>query len=119
MNREQLLAVMQETARPKPTPVEVPKWGTVYVRVRTLEEVDADGEKESKAQEADKKDNRTRRLARAVCKVLCDEQGNRLFDSDEHVDLIAAQPYHVMQAVLSAAGGKEHEDEGKSEGASS
>jgi hypothetical protein len=118
VNREQLLAVMQETARPKPTPVEVPKWGTVYVRTRTLEEVDADADKESKAQEVDEKDNRRRRLARAVCKVLCDENGKRLFDSDEDVDLIAAQPYHMLRSVLAAAGGEE-EDAGKSGCASS
>ena len=116
MNREELLAVMQETARPKPTPVEVPKWGTVYVRSRTLEEVDADAEKETAAQEADTKGNRHRRLARAVAKVLCDEQGNRLF-TDDDVDLIAVQPYHILRHVLAAAGGDE--DEGKSEGASS
>ena len=116
MNREELLAVMQETARPKPTPVEVPKWGTVYVRSRTLEEVDADAEMEAKAQESDTKDNRHRRLARAVCKVLCDEHGNRVF-TDSDVDLVAAQPYHLLRSVLAAAGGDE--DEGKSEGASS
>lgn len=110
---------MQET-RPKPTPVDVPKWGTVYVRPRTLEEVDADAEKEQKAQEQDTSQSRSRRLARAVANVMCDETGARLFSSDNatDIDLLASQPYHIMRLILAAAGG-EDEDEGKSEGASS
>lgn len=116
MNREQLLAVMQATTA-KPIPVEVPKWGTVHVRSRTLEEVDANAENEQKAQEQDKTDNRHRRLARAVMGVMCDEQGNRIFSADD-IDLIAAQPYNILRKVLAAAGG-EDEDAGKPEGASS
>jgi hypothetical protein len=118
MNREELLAAMQGTTA-KPIAVDVPKWGTVYVRSRTLEEVDADAENESKAQEQDKADNKHRRLARAVMNVICDEQGNRVFTADD-LDLIAAQPYFILQKVLAAAGGQqEEEDEGKSEGATS
>ena len=116
MNREQLLAAMQGTIA-KPMPVDVPKWGTVYVRSRTLEEVDADAENEQKAQDQDKSDSRHRRLARAVMRVVCDEQGNRVFGEDD-LDLIAGQPYHILRRVIAAAGG-EDEDAGKSEGASS
>ena len=116
MTREELIAAMQGTTS-KPIAVDIPKWGTVYVRPRTLEEVDADQGNETKAQEQDKSENRQRRLARAVVKVMCDEHGNRVFGADD-IDLIAAQPYHLIIRILAAAGGEE-DDEGKSEGATS
>jgi hypothetical protein len=116
MTREELIAAMQGTTS-KPIAVDIPKWGTVYVRSRTLEEVDADAENEQKLQERDKSENKRRRLARAVMNVMCDEQGNRIFIDDD-IDLIAVQPYHMMRRILAAAGGEE-DDEGKSEGATS
>jgi hypothetical protein len=116
MTRDELIAAMQATTA-KPTAVDVPKWGTVYVRSRTLEEVDADAEKEEQAQAQDKAENKHRRLARAVANVMCDEQGTRIFNGAD-LDLIAAQPYYILRKVLTAAGG-EDDNEGKPGGATS
>lgn len=114
MNREELLQGMRALAEVKPMPVTVPKLGTVYVKPRTLEEVDSDSEHEASEQEKDKSSNRHRRLARAVAHVVCDENGARIIDplNDEEIELLCVQPYYVLRKILNAAGG-EGEDEGK------
>lgn len=115
MNRDEFLQAMRAMADVKPTPVPVPKLGTVYVKPRTLEEVDADSEREAAEQEKDKSENRHRRLARAVAHVVCDESGARIIDpqNNEEIELLCAQPYYVLRKILNAAGGGD-EDEGKS-----
>lgn len=120
MNRDELIAAMRALAGQKPAALDVPKLGTVYVRPRTLEEVDADAASEVAAQKRDEDEGRHRRLARAVANVICDENGQRVLDASkgEDIDLLASQPYYVLRRILNAAGGGE-EDEGKPAGASS
>ena len=99
MDREALIAAMQLAAEgaQKPRPVDVPVWGTVYVRDVTVGEVDGDVEDG----DADKKT----RLARAACRVICDETGARLFDAKnaDDVALLSGQPWSVLQKVLAKA----------------
>lgn len=81
-----------------PRPVEVPGWGTVYVRPLTVEEVDA-------AADAKPSDAGKWRIARGAARVLCNDAGERLLDpaNDEHVALIARQPWTLLQRVIEAA----------------
>jgi len=108
MNREDLIAAMQATASPKPVAVAVPAWGTVYVKPPTVEEVDAATEV------ADPDDGKKRRLARAAARVICDEQGQRIFDPSiaSDVELLAVQPWSMLQLVLAAADGRKADDSG-------
>lgn len=96
MDRAALLAAMQAAAGAKPVPVDMPAWGgTVYVRQLSVADVeDASGE--------DRSDKRN--LCRAAARVLCDQDGARLFDPSSAVDLqlLAQQPWTVLQRVLDA-----------------
>jgi len=99
MNRDELIAKMKVTAAQKPTAVTVPGWGKVWVRSLTVDEVDAQDEDTN-----DKKD-RTR-LSRGAARLICDENGKRMFDPEnpEDVKLLAAQPWNLVQMVLAASG---------------
>lgn len=95
MNREKLIAAMRANAAPKPVAVQINGYGTVYVRKLTVAEVDAQTEEASKGN----------KLARAAARLLCDEEGVRLFnpDSEEDVKLLASQPWEDVSEILSAA----------------
>lgn len=96
MDRAQLIAAMAAAAAPRPRVVSVPAWGgDVHVRSLTVAEV------EDQAIEKDDK----HRLARAAARVVCDAEGNRLFDpkSDDDIALISQQPWAVLSTVLDAA----------------
>jgi len=108
MNREDLIAAMQATASPKPVAVAVPAWGTVYVKPPTVEEVDAASDT------AESEDGKKRRLARAAARVICDEQGKRMFDptAASDIELLAVQPWSMLQLVLAAADGRKADESG-------
>ena len=92
--REELLEAIRATATQTPRAVVVPKWGTVYVRDITVGEVEE--------QTADTDGNDKMRFARAAARVLCDETGALLFDSNdhEHVAMLAKQPWKLLRKVL-------------------
>ena len=94
MNRDQLIAALRETANEKPRSVET-KWGTVYVKSLTVGEVDAQTD-----DTADGKDKN--RIARAVARILCDENGERMFNPDDPADiaLLAKQPWKLLRTVI-------------------
>lgn len=102
MNREQLLEAMRATAKPKLIPVKVDGWGTLHVSPPTVEEVD----EASNHVEPDEGKKRT--LSRAAARIICDEKGKRLFDpqSKADLDLLATQPWSMLQKVLAAAEAK-------------
>lgn len=106
MNRDELIAAMQATAAVPPVSVKVKGWGTVYIRQVMVSEVEED------PAEADKQDKN--KLARAAAKVLCDENGKRLFspDNEADVELIAKQPWRMLRKVLEAAGSQYGDDSG-------
>lgn len=100
MDRAALIAAMKVTAAEKPVAVTVPKWGEVYVRQLTVAEVD------EQSADTDAKEDK-HKLARAACRVLCDENGDRIFDpaSKDDVSLVASQPWSILRKVLSASDG--------------
>lgn len=100
--REELIDAMRATAAEAPRAVEVPKWGTVYVRDVTVAEVE-----EFTGDTADKKDKQ--RIARGIARILCDENGVRLFDPDDADDvaLIARQPWKMLTKITAIAEGGE------------
>lgn len=100
MTREELIAAMQATRAPKPIQVTTEKWGIVYVKPRTVEEVDADSQNDK----GEDGENKKRRLARGAARVICDENGRRIFDpeSEEDLSLIAEQPWSMLQSLLAA-----------------
>lgn len=98
MDRATLIAAMEAAAVAKPVPVEVPAWGgTLHVRRLSV----ADMEEASSAERPKDKRN----LSRAAARVLCDEAGQRLFDpsNEADIDLIARQPWAVLQQILDAS----------------
>lgn len=108
MNREELIAAMQATANPQPVPVPVAGWGTLHVKPPTVEEVDA-------AQDVEEpQDGKKRRFARAAARIICDEQGARVFDpmNAADIDLLAKQPWTMLHKVLNAADAKGTDDSG-------
>lgn len=102
MNREELVEAMRLTATEAPRKVDVPKWGTVYVRDVTVAEVE-----EQTRDTEDKQDKM--RIARGVARVLCDENGNRLFDPDDadDVGLLAKQPWKLLSKIINVVEGNE------------
>lgn len=93
--REELLAAIRATAVQEPRAVVVPKWGTVYVRDITV------GEVEEQTADMEQKNDKMR-IARGVARVLCDENGELLFDANdnEHVALLAKQPWKLLRKII-------------------
>lgn len=93
--RDDLIKAMQETARQKPRAVKTKQWGTVYIREVTVAEID-----EQTADTESKNDKK--RFARGAARVICDQDGNRLFDPDNESDiaLLAKQPWPLLRQVL-------------------
>jgi hypothetical protein len=96
MDLKKLLAAMEATANEKPRPVEIPGWGTVYVKSLTVEEADIDED-----QLEDDKKNRAR-VARGAAKLICDENGNRLLDPNnpDHIRLLKKQPWSLLRKII-------------------
>lgn len=96
MDINKLMAAMNATADEKPRPVEVPGWGTVYVKPLTVEEADVDEEE----LESDKKSRS--RLARGAAKLMCDENGKRIFDPENasHIALLKKQPWSLLRKIV-------------------
>ena len=108
MNLDQLLAAMDrlgaEMSKPRLVPIK--GLGDVHVREITIGEIDAQIE-----DTADAKNKRG--IARGACRVLADEDGNRLLDPDNpsHVEKMARLPLRVLTAINKAA----ELDDGKAE----
>jgi hypothetical protein len=98
MDRNALLAAMDIVASEKPTPVTIEAWGqTVYVKALTAVEFE-----ENTADADDPKSKN--KAARAACRVLCDESGQRLFDPSNEADVqrLARQPWALLRRILAA-----------------
>jgi len=100
MNREDLIAAMKATAETPPRKIEVPGWGTVFVKALTVEQVDL----QQQETVVDGKDRL--RFARAAARLLCDEKGALLFDANdpEHLELLAKQPWESLKRVIAVGG---------------
>jgi hypothetical protein len=97
VDRDALMLAMRQTADAKPRAVKVPKWGTVYVRDVTVDEVEALAEETG---DGDKKRN----IARGCARVLCDETGKLLFDPANSDDLafLGKQPWDLLRRIVKA-----------------
>jgi hypothetical protein len=100
MTRDELIAVMRGDGAEKPIEVRIERWGTLYVRLPSVAEVEAlkddpDDEGEPQTQHA---------LARSAARIICDADGKRLFDPDNEDDvaLLAARRWADLQKVLTA-----------------
>jgi hypothetical protein len=98
MKLDQLLAAMDSMAIEKPRAVFIKGLGEVHIREITIGEIDAQIE-----DTADKKNKRG--IARGACRLLADEDGNRLLDPDnrDHIDRMAKLPLRVLTAINKAA----------------
>jgi hypothetical protein len=79
MNKAELRARILATANPQPAPIEVPGWGTVYIKPLTV------GDIESFSADTDP----ALKAARSIARVLCDQGGELLFDPTNPEDLFA------------------------------
>lgn len=107
MKLDQLLAAMDSMAIEKPRPVSIKGLGDVHIREITIGEIDA--------QIADTANDKNKRaVARGACRLLADEEGNRLLDPDnkDHVDRMAKLPLRVLKEINKAAELDEAEDRG-------
>ena len=105
MDRAALLAAMAATSvvSVKPHPVDVPGWGTVYVRALSVEDFEA--QVNEQLQPVPEGTAARRRAAvRKVARSLCDAHGARIFDPDSETDLneLARQPWLLIKRVLTA-----------------
>lgn len=98
MTREELIAAMRGDGAEKPVKVEVERWGTLWVRLPSVAEVEALKEEEEGqpiTQHA---------LARSAARIICDESGARIFDpeNEDDVALLAGRRWADLQKVLNA-----------------
>lgn len=100
---DEVIAAMQATAGGKITPVQVDGWPLLYVRKPLVEEVELADEDTAAEGKPDK-----RTLARGAARVLCHDNGLRMFDprNEDHLSLLGRQPWDMLQKVLAAAEGK-------------
>ena len=88
-------------AASRPAPVQCSVDGIsspLFVRVLTVGEI--------VAQDDDVKDEKNRpAIARALCRVLCDSEGNKEFDyhKQEDIDVILTMPWHIVRAIMKVA----------------
>lgn len=100
LSLQELIDAMRVTANPKPVPVPaVEGWPKLYVRPPTVEEVDR------RANAVDTEKDKKHRFAKGAARVICNSNGVLLFDEDntEHLELLAAQPWAMLQKVLTMA----------------
>lgn len=126
MNRAELVAIMQATATEKPRKITVKGWCDLYIRNLTVAEVDEQSQEKAVVvdENVDPKTlspidvmrrNKGYRLARSAARLICDENGNKLFDRDnpDDVALLAAQPWKYLHQVLDASDDYKDDDEKK------
>lgn len=98
MTRDELIEFMRVTAAEKPTSVDVEGWGTVFIRSLTVAEVEQQADDTGNGKDKN-------RIARGVARLLCDEDGKRLFDPENAADvnLLGAQPWRLLKQVIDAS----------------
>jgi len=101
MDLQALMLAMEATASAaeKPVAVEVPGWGTVYVRGLTAADMDTQIGKEGQSKK--------HQWAAGVCRIMCDETGARNWNPDDeaHVALMARQPWSLLHKLTAAVEG--------------
>lgn len=102
MNRDDLVSAMQATAAEKPRALETKKWGTVYIKSPSVAEIEAQIEESATVDEGGSK----HQIAKGAARILCDAEGNRIFDPNSLADLLLleSQPWDLLQEVTDAFG---------------
>jgi hypothetical protein len=100
MKPEQLRASILKASSPKPIRLEVEGIGPVFVKVQTAYDADVN----RKRLDAAKKDDNCE-IGRLLAIMLCDEEGNPLFDlaDDATAMQLAKLPGSVQSAILDAS----------------
>ena len=98
MKRDELRARILATSAPKPVPVTLPEWGTVFVKPLLV------GEIEATAADADP----TFQTARGLARMLCDEEGSLIFDVGNLDDLkvlngLRASSLNLIHSAMESA----------------
>jgi|SRR6187402_1519137 len=88
-----------ESNRLKPVPVDVPGLGVVYVMPLTVADIDKPKPTPPEGEPEDLGN------ARAVMRVMCDENGERFDDNPELLALLRKQPWKVLNKLSDAATG--------------
>ena len=85
------------TANPKPARYEVDGWGPVYFRTLTVGEILSQQKDVAKAGEDDKP-----ALARALCRVLVNEDNSYVFDPDSPADVqaVLTLPWQLVKSAM-------------------
>lgn len=83
-------------AEVKPIPIQCKGWGLVYALPMTVADAEA-------ARDADPEQLRDNTNAKAVMLVMCDAEGNRVFDikNPEHLAMVLKQPQDYLVGFLS------------------
>lgn len=99
MTRDELVAAMRGDGAEKCIEVTIERWGTLYVRLPSVAEVEA-----LQDDPDDEGEPKTHALARSAARIICDAEGKRLFDPDSEDDiaLLAARRWTDLQKVLAA-----------------
>lgn len=111
MNRDEFISASDSMSAQPPTPVKIRGFGTVHVRLPTVAEIT----RENKAidPEATEEDA----VCIAVARVLCDENGGRLFSATKETDMallkttIAGWGFGSIRKLLAASKALEEEDD--------
>ena len=85
--------------------VDVPRWGgKVWIRPPLVDEIKKQEQEEEAAAESTDGSAMGRTYARAVARILCDENGDRIFDPDneEDIALLMKRRESDLQKVLLA-----------------
>ncbi len=97
--RERLLSAMDSHAQQKPRKVAIKGWDYIYLRKRTIGEIEDHEERAAALQAAeeesgDDKQKRKRekelernKVPRRLCGIICDESGDLLFDAEKPDDI--------------------------------
>ena len=100
MDRAELIAAFAAIANPAPRPLNLPEFPGACARVQTTGGQSETVEALRKFDAADGRGN-----ARTLAMILCDADGNLIFDIDnkEHVEILNGLPSIVSNAIFKAS----------------
>lgn len=100
MNKKQLVEAMKKVVESSSKPKQVPVagLGNVFVRPLTVEETEIQNQNSADVLVGE-------RFARGIARLICDEEGKRLFDppTAEDVKLFASLPWESAQLLMSTS----------------
>lgn len=103
-SRQDLRALIKSAGNPAPVAATIEGLGEVFLKVQTIATSEVNRKKLRTLQEEKGEDGL--QTGRALALVICDAEGNYLYDIDSHEDLheLAALRPEVANAIFEAAG---------------